>query len=104
MEEHLKYAPECGWAVIAAIEESVENGSHDLEDPISEKMQSARQMTFGSKWPHENKRGWSCKTQKVLISFCPVKLLLLIHHEDGRCWLALLSDGRERRLRQMCLL
>ena len=68
VEEHLKHAPTCGWAVTIAIEQNIEDGSHDLEDPMSEKLRSARQMTFASRWPHESKRGWTCKTQKVYIS------------------------------------
>ena len=65
MEEHLKHAPYCGWAITVAIEQDIEGGSYSLEDPMSEKVLNARQMTFGSNWPHENKRGWICKTQKV---------------------------------------
>lgn len=35
------------------------------EDPMSEKMVEARRATFKDTWPHEGKRGWKCKVQKV---------------------------------------
>ena len=66
MTEHLKHSPNCGWAIIAAIEQDIENGSYSLEDPMAERALDARRMTFGSQWPHESKRGWTCKIQKVL--------------------------------------
>ncbi|KAL9610070.1 MAG: hypothetical protein Q9167_005207 [Letrouitia subvulpina] len=66
ISEHLKLAPHCAWAIIAAIEQDVEDGALDQEDPMSEKLLNARKMTFGAKWPHESKRGWICKTQKVM--------------------------------------
>lgn len=66
--EHLKHSPACGWAITAYIEQSIENGNPTEEDPMSEGMLSARTMTFGTQWPHENKRGWTCKTQKVFLT------------------------------------
>lgn len=68
-EEHLKLSPNCGWAVTIAIEQEIEGGSHALEDPMSERILEARHMTFGSKWPHENKKGWACKIQKASTQF-----------------------------------
>ena len=65
VEEHLRLSPDCGWATTVAIEQDIENGSYSLEDPMCEKVLEARRMTFGSKWPHEHKRGWTCKVQKV---------------------------------------
>lgn len=67
VEEHLKHSPNCGWAITIATEIQIEDGSQSQEDPMSERMLDARRMTFDSKWPHENKRGWTCKIQKV----CP---------------------------------
>lgn len=37
----------------------------EIEDPASERMVEARRATFMSSWPHEGKRGWVCKTEKV---------------------------------------
>ena len=65
VEEHLKHAPDCGWAIMIATELEIEDGSQSQEDPMCERMLEARRKTFGSRWPHENKRGWTCKTQKV---------------------------------------
>lgn len=76
IEEHLKHAPSCGWAVAASIEQTVEDGSHNLDNPMSMAMRNARHMTFGTNWPHENKRGWKCKTQKVYMSTMPFRLAL----------------------------
>lgn len=45
----------------------MEDGVLDQEDPMSEKLLNARKITFGAKWPHESKRGWMCKTQKVML-------------------------------------
>ncbi|KAI4216229.1 MAG: hypothetical protein LQ351_001239 [Letrouitia transgressa] len=67
ISEHLKLAPHCAWATIAAIEQDMEDGVLDQEDPMSEKLLNARKITFGAKWPHESKRGWMCKTQKVML-------------------------------------
>lgn len=35
------------------------------EDPNNEQMMAARRSTFMDAWPHEKKKGWKCKTQKV---------------------------------------
>jgi len=81
--EHLKHAPECGWAVTIAIEQDVENGSYSLEDPMSEKVLNARRMTFGSNWPHEHKKGWACKTNKVcFLCFSGGGLSLIVSKDD----------------------
>ena len=97
IEEHLKHARDCGWAVSVCIEQAIEDGNHTLEDPMSENMRDARYMTFGSNWPHENKRGWTCKTQKVYVRSHQSEPLLLIKCPDGRRRLALLSNLQERR-------
>ncbi|KAL9101672.1 MAG: hypothetical protein Q9163_003093 [Psora crenata] len=64
--EHLKHSPSCGWAIAAFIEQAIEAGDRNVEDPMSERMLDARRMTFGTTWPHENKRGWLCKIQKMV--------------------------------------
>ena len=63
--EHLTHAPECGWAINACIR--LRNGDPNRveDDPLSEKMMEARRATFMNNWPHEDKRGWKCKIQKV---------------------------------------
>ena len=70
VEEHLKHSPNCGWAITIATELDIEDGNQCQEDPMCDKMLDARKMTFGSRWPHESKRGWTCKTQKVFLGRC----------------------------------
>lgn len=65
MVEHLKLSSHCGWAINVSIEQNSENATYDDGGPTSEKMAEARKMTFDSTWPHESKRGWICKAQKV---------------------------------------
>lgn len=47
------------------IEQEIEDGNLSQQDPMDEHLVNARKMTFGAGWPHEDKRGWVCKTQKV---------------------------------------
>lgn len=61
--EHVKHAPHCGWALVAAIEADI--GDYAREDPNDPEMVEARKATFAGRWPHENKKGWKCKTKQV---------------------------------------
>ena len=63
--EHLKLSPQCGWAINVCVEQKVETATIKGMSLDSDKMLEARKMTFSSRWPHENKRGWLCKSQKV---------------------------------------
>jgi hypothetical protein len=63
LSEHLKHAPECGWAIVASIE--AKNNDLCQEHPLNEKMTRARLATFADKWPHENKKGWRCRAKQV---------------------------------------
>ena len=65
IDEHISHCRNCGWAINLWIEQAIERQEFDLEDPMSERMLEARQMTFSTGWPHEEKRGWLCKVQKV---------------------------------------
>ncbi|KAL7946512.1 hypothetical protein V8C42DRAFT_38414 [Trichoderma barbatum] len=62
--EHVKHAPHCGWAVVAAIEADI--GDYGREDPNDPEMIEARKATFADRWPHENKKGWKCKTKQLV--------------------------------------
>ncbi|KAL7782453.1 hypothetical protein V8C43DRAFT_295861 [Trichoderma afarasin] len=62
--EHVKHAPHCGWAIVAAIE--VDIGDYGREDPNDPEMIEARRATFAERWPHENKKGWKCKTKQLV--------------------------------------
>lgn len=68
--EHLKHSPECGWAIVMSIQQQ---DSHValIEDPMGEKIADARRATFGSSWPHDGKRGWSCQSEKVSVNPAP---------------------------------
>lgn len=61
--EHLKHAPNCGWAIVASIERGDEEYSQQY--PASSAMIEARKATFAGIWPHDGKRGWKCKTKQV---------------------------------------
>lgn len=41
------------------------NSKAVIDDPRGEAMAEARRMTFGSRWPHEKKKGWVPKVDKV---------------------------------------
>ena len=77
IEEHISHSASCGWAITVFAERAVEYGHRDLADPLSAGMFEARRMTFAPGWPHENKRGWLCKTEQVipLGIFLPMKLI-----------------------------
>lgn len=62
--EHLKLSNHCGWAIIKDVARVVEDIS-TMEDPTEERLFQARKATFASRWPHEHKRGWVCKTEKM---------------------------------------
>ncbi|KAE9992468.1 hypothetical protein Vi05172_g9667 [Venturia inaequalis] len=64
--EHLKHAPDCGWAIHASITETFKNGGQVTEDPMSEQFVQARLDTFGDYWPYEQKKGWKCKVAKMV--------------------------------------
>ncbi|MDI1487484.1 MAG: hypothetical protein OHK93_006754 [Ramalina farinacea] len=73
IDEHLSHCGHCGWAIAVATDRAIERGDDDLKDPSSEEMLDARKMTFAG-WPHEDKRGWLCKTQKMIEAgwhYCP---------------------------------
>lgn len=63
--EHLKHSPQCGWAIIMNIKQDKDDSSA-MDDPTQSRMAEARKATFATGWPHENKRGWVCKIQKMV--------------------------------------
>lgn len=95
LEEHLKHSPECGWAITAAVE--AELGGYAAEDPRDALMVEARLATFGDKWPHESRKGWSSVKTKALVE-AGWKYTPLVGSEDNAscvyCQLAL--DGWEK--------
>jgi hypothetical protein len=37
-----------------------------MEDPTQARLSQARRATFNNSWPHEQKRGWLCKTESLV--------------------------------------
>jgi Inhibitor of Apoptosis domain len=62
--EHLKLSSDCGWAIVKHAGQQAKDVS-TMEDPTDDRLFEARKATFGSRWSHENKRGWVCKTEKM---------------------------------------
>ena len=77
------------------IERGIESGKPTEENPMSENMLTARTMTFGAHWPHEDKRGWICKTQKVTLDLYGTSIIAERYFLDGLCWMVLLSHTRK---------
>jgi hypothetical protein len=70
--EHLRHSSECGWAVMMNISRQSSNPS-EIDDPTGPRIADARLATFCS-WPHDGKRGWVCKSEKVNLQklfLCP---------------------------------
>jgi len=59
--EHLSHSPQCTWATCISVGQEGE-----ARDPHSEPMMDARKDTYGEAWPHEGKRGWKCKVDKMV--------------------------------------
>ncbi|KAL2153642.1 hypothetical protein VTH82DRAFT_4797 [Thermothelomyces myriococcoides] len=64
VEEHLRHSPTCGWAIMAAIESGY--GNYEKVHPLDPAMVEARKATFADRWPYESKKGFKCKTKKLV--------------------------------------
>jgi hypothetical protein len=63
--EHIKHSPQCGWAIIMnAASDGIDR--ENMEDPTQPRLADAREATFRLGWPHDSKRGWVCKTEKMV--------------------------------------
>ena len=65
IQEHLKHSPSCAWAILMNITQD----HHDIttmEDPTHTTIADARRTTFADNWPHESKRGWTCKVERMV--------------------------------------
>ncbi|KAI9756440.1 MAG: hypothetical protein M4579_003862 [Chaenotheca gracillima] len=72
--EHIHHSPSCAWAILQGIEQRLEGSQWDEEDPLNERLTEARRSTFADQWPHDEKRGWTCKTEKMVGAgwfYCP---------------------------------
>lgn len=63
--EHFTHSGNCGWAINVCISKRNGDPNRVDEDPMLERMVNSRKATFLDSWPHEHKKGWKCKTQKV---------------------------------------
>lgn len=61
--EHLKHSAGCGWAITAAVDAELEG--YEQVHPGEATMVEARKATFAGRWPHDGKRGWTCKTKQA---------------------------------------
>lgn len=67
LEEHLKHGPDCAWALLMSVDAEGTRDTSTMEDPTGPQLTEARRNTFESiGWPHESKRGWTCKTEKMV--------------------------------------
>ncbi|KAK4152324.1 hypothetical protein C8A00DRAFT_34964, partial [Chaetomidium leptoderma] len=64
LEEHLRHSPTCGWAIMAAIDAGF--GNYGKVHPLDPAMIEARKATFAGMWPYESKKGFKCKTKKLV--------------------------------------
>ncbi|KAI5292467.1 hypothetical protein KEM52_006337 [Ascosphaera acerosa] len=72
--EHLRLSQGCGWAIMMDV---ARGPSHpdEIEDPTDARVAGARRATFRG-WPYEGKRGWGCKTEKMVEAgwyYCPME-------------------------------
>lgn len=63
--EHLHHSRDCPWAMIICASKADELSHDEYVDPLGEAMTEARRATFADRWPHEGKKGWTCKVEKV---------------------------------------
>jgi hypothetical protein len=63
--EHLKHSDKCGWAILMDLTKATHD-TINMEDPTQPRIRDARTTTFEAGWPHESKRGWVCKTEKMV--------------------------------------
>lgn len=67
LQEHLKHGSDCAWALLMSLELDTDYDTASMEDPTGERLTNARRSTFESiGWPHEGKRGWVCKIEKMV--------------------------------------
>ncbi|KAL1843053.1 hypothetical protein VTJ49DRAFT_3188 [Mycothermus thermophilus] len=64
VEEHLRHSPTCGWAIMAAIAAGF--GNYGKVHPLDPAMIEARKATFDGRWPYEGRKGFKCKTKKLV--------------------------------------
>ncbi|KAF7846286.1 hypothetical protein BT93_L4666 [Corymbia citriodora subsp. variegata] len=67
IQEHLQHGSDCAWAVLMALDAETDFDTSNMEDPTDTRLSDARRSTFDRiDWPHQNKRGWLCKVEKMV--------------------------------------
>ncbi|KPI44589.1 Protein bir1 [Cyphellophora attinorum] len=66
IQEHLRHSPDCGYAIMMSLTRETHFDPGQMNDPTSTAMVEARTATFAIGWPHDGKRGWVCKTEKMV--------------------------------------
>lgn len=66
LKEHLAHSANCLWAMSLNAGISAQSDSDNEHDPMADELADARRGTFGDAWPHEAKRGWKCKIQRMI--------------------------------------
>ncbi|EXJ67671.1 uncharacterized protein A1O5_09017 [Cladophialophora psammophila CBS 110553] len=64
--EHYKHSSDCGWAILMSAGQDAKHDVGTMEDPTGQLFADARRATFAVGWPHESKRGWRCKIEKMV--------------------------------------
>ncbi|OAP56415.1 hypothetical protein AYL99_09594 [Fonsecaea erecta] len=64
--EHLKHSGDCGWALLMSTGQDAKHDISTMEDLTGQLFADARRATFAVGWPHESKRGWRCKIEKMV--------------------------------------
>ena len=64
--EHINHISDCAWAINVGMKARKEKGQEPEDDPMSDTLLEARRSTFADLWPHEKKRGWKAKTEKMI--------------------------------------
>ena len=65
IQEHITHSPICAWAILMNVEQDHHDAS-SMEDPTHGPIADARRATFADAWPHDSKRGWTCKVDKMV--------------------------------------
>lgn len=66
VQEHVTHSSDCGWAILMSLGQEGTTDVNTMEDPTGKLYVEARRATFSIGWPHESKRGWTCKVEKMV--------------------------------------
>ncbi|KEF60797.1 uncharacterized protein A1O9_02359 [Exophiala aquamarina CBS 119918] len=66
IQEHVTHSSDCGWAILMSLGQDTTTDVNTMEDPTGQLYVDARRATFSIGWPHESKRGWTCKIEKMV--------------------------------------